>query len=475
MTRPGLRTGLLAALAVSLAGSGGLVAIGLGASGGGLPDLVPYLPDNAPGTERGTPHPRFMDTLQEKGHTLLRFDTALLNTGSGPLDIFTTGNGDLRAYQYVWPAGTTPAIDESAPAPDPASWHPLAGHDMFYYPAPGHEHFHFPHAASYELVNRDGTVVGDSPKNDVGFCLFDSYGTGPFTPAACRPGQPGWTGVVRMGISAGSGDLYGAPLTDQWVDVTRVMPGPYLVRATANPDGVIEESDSSDNVKVFPITVAGARPTSPTAATDPGRPVSVRLGARIYGASMQSRTRLCEDMYDDDSCFTVNRRPDRAYLAVTGATGGTARIVSRAGLAATARFTPAPGFTGTARFTYTATDARGLHSPPATVRISVGGSRLSRAGRRRVVLAPAMTVTRHRGRWAIHVRGHVTRALAGRRLTVQRRSGARVMPIARIAVRRDGRYDAYVRMPSRRAVVRLRAAATPATRAAVSRFRALHR
>jgi hypothetical protein len=32
-----------------------------------------------------------------------------------------------------------------------------------------------------------------------------------------------------------------------------------------------------------------------------------------------------------------------------------------------------------------------------------------------------------------------------------------------------------VRMPSRRAVVRLRAAATPATRAAVSRFRALHR
>jgi hypothetical protein len=52
---------------------------------------------------------------------------------------------------------------------------------------------------------------------------------------------------------------------------------------------------------------------------------------------------------------------------------------------------------------------------------------------------------------------------------------ARVVPVARIAVRRDGRYDAYVRMPSRRVVVRLRAAATPATRAAVSRVRTLHR
>jgi hypothetical protein len=375
MRRPTkLRTGLLAALAVSLAGSGGLVAVGVGAGGPELPNLQPLLP-----TTYGTPHSRFMDTIQEPGRTLLRFDTVLMNEGSGRLDLFRTGAG-APTQQKVWQVGETPDDPTQDTVPPPGDISTIAGHDFFYYPAPGHEHFHFPHAAQYQLATLSGTVIADSPKNKVGFCLFDSYGAGAFAQDPCHRGDPGYTGVIRMGISPGVGDLYGAGLTDQWVDVTDVMPGDYQIKATANPDGAIQESDYSDNVKLFPITVAGAAPAATTATTNAGAPVDLALTATVYGADMENRIvpagSNCAtndaDLYTAASeCFADNPDGDLATFTVTGASGGAAAIVNPSGHTATLRFVPQAGFSGTATVTYTATDARGLTSPPATATITV--------------------------------------------------------------------------------------------------------
>jgi hypothetical protein len=489
-----LRTGLLAALAVSIAASGGLVAVGFGAPGGDqLPNLEPYLP-----TFDGTPHSRFMDTVQEPGHTLVRFDTVLKNVATNPdarLDLFRTGAGQ-PTQQKVWQTGEILDDPTLGTIPPGGNTSIITGHDFFYFDAAGHHHFHFPHAAQYQLATMSGAVIADSPKNNVGFCLFDSYGTGAFGQDPCHRDDPSWTGVIRMGISPGVGDLYGAGLTDQWVDVTNVMPGQYQIKATANPDGVIDESDYSDNVKYFPITVAGAAPTSPTASTAPGAAVDVALGATIYGADIENRIAPAgtncagedADLYNAASpCFnTTPASTTTARFAVTGATGGTAAITAQSGLGATLRFTPAPGFSGTATVTYTATDSRGLTSPPATVTIQVApGSGLSNTpaggatGARRkakVRLAPRLSVVHRKGRYYVAVTGHVTASLAKRKIVVQRRVGTkRIVTMARITVGKKGGYAALVRMPSRKVTVRTFVGSTKTTKAAVSRFRTLSR
>jgi hypothetical protein len=382
MTRPTkLRTGLLAALAVSLAGSGGLVAVGLGAGGPDPPNLQPYLP-----TDSSRHVSRFMDTIQEPGHTLVRFDTVLENVSTSPnarLDLYRTAAGQ-PTEQKIWGLADrldTPSAD-AAPVDQSNSVALPDAYRFFYFPKPGHFHFHFPHAADYQLTTDSGQVIADSPKNAVGFCLFDSYSQGgAFATDPCHAGEPDYTGPIRMGISPGSGDLYFAGLTDQWVDVTDVMPGEYQIKATADPDGVIRESDEGDNVKFFPITVAGAAPADAARTTAAGTPVDVPLSATVYGADVPRRVAPpgsgCDgpnaDLVNPGSpCFDwTHASTGQATFTVTGATGGTAAIVDPSGTAATLRFTPAPGFSGTATVRYTATDSRGLTSPPATATITV--------------------------------------------------------------------------------------------------------
>jgi hypothetical protein len=376
-----LRTGLLAALAVSIAGSGGLVAVGFGAGGPDPPNLQPLLP-----TDSSKHVARFMDTIQEPGHTLVRFDTVLENVSTSPnarLDLYRTAAGQ-PTEQKVW--GLDDRLDTPNPdaAPvDQSNSIALPDADrFFYFPKPGHFHFHFPHAADYQLTTASGQVIADSPKNAVGFCLFDSYSQGGvFAQDPCHAGEPDYTGPIRMGISPGSGDLYFAGLTDQWVDVTDVMPGDYQIKATADPDNVIRESDDDDNVKFFPIAVAGAAPADAATTTPAGTAVDVPLSATIYGADVPRRVAPPNtgcggpnaDLVNPTSaCFDwTHASATEATFTVTGAAGGTATIVDPSGTTATLRFTPAPSFSGTATVRYTATDSRGLTSPPATATITV--------------------------------------------------------------------------------------------------------
>lgn len=51
----------------------------------------------------------------------------------------------------------------------------------------------------------------------------------------------------HQGISANCGDLYGRYLDCQWIDVTDVKPGIYLLRLHVNPDYLVLESDHRNN------------------------------------------------------------------------------------------------------------------------------------------------------------------------------------------------------------------------------------
>jgi hypothetical protein len=59
----------------------------------------------------------------------------------------------------------------------------------------------------------------------------------------------------NQGISSGWADEYEASLECQFIDVTGVPPGSYLLRVTVNPARQLVESDLSNNVTEIPVEV----------------------------------------------------------------------------------------------------------------------------------------------------------------------------------------------------------------------------
>jgi hypothetical protein len=119
-----------------------------------------------------------------------------------------------------------------------------------------HDHWHLLDFERYELRRAsDGTPV--QPDEKTGFCLGDRYETNRRTRLENEPSQPVWTEecgrgqpsllAVREGISPGYGDDYVPALEGQYVDVTQVPAGRYVLVHRANPERALEESDYANN------------------------------------------------------------------------------------------------------------------------------------------------------------------------------------------------------------------------------------
>jgi hypothetical protein len=133
---------------------------------------------------------------------ILRFDTVILNMGDGDLIL-----GDRS---------------------DPLN--PYASH--FYYHT-CHAHYHFTGFSVYELLTADGQFVVEGRKQ--GFCLEDSlkYGTQKSSGYNC----------VNQGITSGWGDWYYKQLGGQWIDITGVPEGDYVVRITIDATNAFDEGE----------------------------------------------------------------------------------------------------------------------------------------------------------------------------------------------------------------------------------------
>ena len=125
---------------------------------------------------------------------LLRFDTVLMNRGDGDLVV-----GDRR---------------------DPDN--PYAPYFVFHQ---CHGHYHIKYFSIYELLTPDKQVLVAGTKQ--GFCFEDSFkyeGGGKSHGYDCG-GQ---------GITSGWGDWYYKQLVGQWIDITGVPEGDYIVRVSIN-------------------------------------------------------------------------------------------------------------------------------------------------------------------------------------------------------------------------------------------------
>ena len=117
------------------------------------------------------------------------------------------------------------------PSLSPAEWQ---WHDC-------HQHYHsFEAFISYDVLNKKGEKVAEGHK--ASFCLEDSTcrGLGAYITYRCSSGT--------QGISKNCGDLYGSHLDCQWIDVTDLSPGEYIVRQIVNEEVGVGESDYRNNI-----------------------------------------------------------------------------------------------------------------------------------------------------------------------------------------------------------------------------------
>ena len=125
---------------------------------------------------------------------LLRFDTVLMNRGDGDLVV-----GDRE---------------------DPNN--PYAEFFVFHQ---CHGHYHIKYFSIYELLTLDGTVVVAGTKQ--GFCFEDNF-------KYVDGGKSSGYDCHEQGITSGWGDWYYKQLVGQWIDITGVPEGDYIVRVSIN-------------------------------------------------------------------------------------------------------------------------------------------------------------------------------------------------------------------------------------------------
>lgn len=177
---------------------------------------------------------------------MLGFASAVRNVGAGPLIIeghrISRGEETMTAGQVI--RRTAGPIEGVA----------RVGR-LRYTRSPDHQHWHLLHFDRYELRRPNGrrAVVRDRKS---GFCLGDRYGVGdpaltakppePVYRSRCGLERPGLWGV-REGISVGYGDDYAANLEGQYLRLSGLRAGRYLLVHRVNEDRRLLESSYANN------------------------------------------------------------------------------------------------------------------------------------------------------------------------------------------------------------------------------------
>lgn len=105
-----------------------------------------------------------------------------------------------------------------------------------------HDHYHFREYADYRLLDMAGNIVARGHKQ--AFCLVDLWQP----PGLRGRATPQFNHCGFQGISAGWADVYHRGLDCQWIDITGVPSGRYVLEVVVNPARVIREHNYANNV-----------------------------------------------------------------------------------------------------------------------------------------------------------------------------------------------------------------------------------
>ena len=207
-------------------GASGIVVLNWNQTGSALPDLILWAPAVSPSITTTTFATNSCEVLegcaQPGTRRLLRFTAESRNIGLGDLYL---GNPATNA--------------------------------LFIY-ATCHGHYHFEQYAQYDLLDTNSNVVATGHK--VGFCLEDvrAWRTDP-------PAPPVRYNCDNQGIQSGWADVYSSGLPCQYIDITEVPAGDYVLRLTINPDRLLVEERYDNNTILVPVNIPPTNCPSPPA------------------------------------------------------------------------------------------------------------------------------------------------------------------------------------------------------------------
>jgi hypothetical protein len=107
-----------------------------------------------------------------------------------------------------------------------------------------HQHYHFRGVGKYTLYGSDGTTVVATGHKQ-GFCLEDVYPYPALTPPPPQPANP-FT-CDNQGLHVGFEDVYPNDIDCQWIDITGVAPGSYILSVVINGEEFLPESNYDNN------------------------------------------------------------------------------------------------------------------------------------------------------------------------------------------------------------------------------------
>jgi hypothetical protein len=207
-----------------------------------LPDMVPL-----PSWGISIGHPR------HQTHDYLDFNATVWVGGHGPLDVQgfrSDGSPIMKAYQYFWRNGHVIGRARAG--------------TMGFDGKSGHNHWHFEQFARYTLLNAAKSVAVTSHK--VGFCIAPTDAVDLLLPHAtwqapsfgpsfqCGSPTALW---VDEEMPLGWGDTYLQEVAGQSFDITHVPNGTYYVQVTANPERVLYETTTRNDVSLRKVILGG--------------------------------------------------------------------------------------------------------------------------------------------------------------------------------------------------------------------------
>ena len=112
-----------------------------------------------------------------------------------------------------------------------------------------------PEALSRDLLNDNPLVAREMVMGrKQGFCVIDVIPAA--IPGVLPPGPPKYLScTTNQGISVGWADEYQFLLDGQWIDITDVPSGPYVLEVEVNAEHFFQESDYSNNAAAVNILV----------------------------------------------------------------------------------------------------------------------------------------------------------------------------------------------------------------------------
>jgi len=177
-----------------------------------------------------------------RGARWLRFDSVIVNDGPGVFEAEGRGPvvGDtLNEVVQLVETADGGRTEVSSPA-------------TMFFAGDGHDHWHVRDLQEFTIAstNDRATVLRRGAKT--GFCFWDNYRYGSSAPAVYHPSTTSACemtseGTVPMGLSVGWGDEYPSSIAFQYIDISGLPNGDYVVTLEADLDGEFVETDETNN------------------------------------------------------------------------------------------------------------------------------------------------------------------------------------------------------------------------------------